>query len=230
MVEHAEVRVPPSDGEVGMGLLPLAADDRAALLALARASIAAVLAVGPRTTPARPTDRPALAQRAAAFVTLREAGELRGCIGTLDPSRPVWDAVAMAAVSAALDDPRFPPLTPAELPCIHIDVSVLDLPEPLADPALFDPVSQGIIVTRGLRRGLLLPGVGSELGWDGPRTLDGACRKAGLAADAWRQPGTKLEIFRSIAFGDPDTGPLSGRAAEPQAKTGLKSAVESRLV
>ncbi|MGZ6269639.1 MAG: AmmeMemoRadiSam system protein A [Candidatus Limnocylindrales bacterium] len=186
-----------------MALLALDEADRSALLALARAAIAAALDVGPPVASEPPPGGPALCQPAAAFVTLREGGDLRGCIGTLDPSRPVWEAVATAAVAAALDDPRFPPLEPGELPDVHLDVSVLDLPEGLADPASFDPNRQGIIVSRGLRRGLLLPGVGSELGWDGRRTLEAACSKAGLPADAWTQPGTRLQVFSSLAFGEP---------------------------
>ncbi|HEX8939037.1 MAG TPA: AmmeMemoRadiSam system protein A [Candidatus Limnocylindrales bacterium] len=184
-------------------MLPLDRDDGAALLALARAAIAAALGLGPSPPDEPPAARPTLAQAAAAFVTLREAGELRGCIGTLDDSQPVWRSVAVAAVSAALGDPRFPPLDAAELAAVELHVSILDRPEPLPDAAAFDPAVDGVIVTRGPRRGLLLPGVGSELGWDGPRTLAAACAKAGLAGDAWRWPGTRLEVFRSIAFAEP---------------------------
>ena len=138
----------------------------------------------------------------AAFVTLTRRGELRGCIGTLDFVRPLWASVLGAARAAALDDPRFPPLEAAELAEVRLEISVLDPPVKLTDPATFDPATQGIIVERGWARGLLLPQVAAERGWDGPTTLRAACRKAGLPATAWRDPQTSLEVFASFHFGD----------------------------
>lgn len=138
----------------------------------------------------------------AAFVTLTRRGELRGCIGTLDFARPLWASVLGTARAAALDDPRFPPLDAAELEELRLEISVLDPPVKLADPATFDPATQGIIVERGWARGLLLPQVAAERGWDGPTTLRAACRKAGLPPNAWRDPLTSLEVFASFHFGD----------------------------
>ena len=144
----------------------------------------------------------ALRSPRGAFVTLTERGDLRGCIGRLDFEMPLWRNVVESARSSALDDPRFPPIVPAELPDLHVEVSVLERPVAIPSPDRFDPRIHGIIVTRGFRRGLLLPQVAEEQGWDAPTTLEAACRKAGLPPEAWRDPDTRLEVFTSFHFGE----------------------------
>ena len=86
-----------------------------------------------------------------------------------------------------------------------MDVNVLGDAVDLPDPADFDPVRHGVIVSRDGRRALLLPNVGPPLGWDAGRTLDAVCQKAGLPADAWRRPGTRLRVFATTEFGEPGT-------------------------
>jgi AmmeMemoRadiSam system protein A len=137
------------------------------------------------------------------FVTLTRDGVLRGCMGSLAPDRPLCDAVVIAALNAALDDPRFLPVTADELPIIHVDVSVLGPAAPLLDPDSFEPGIDGLIVERGGRRGLLLPEVATEFSWGATEMFEAVCRKAGLPMDAWRDPRTRLRSFRTARFGGP---------------------------
>jgi AmmeMemoRadiSam system protein A len=191
-------------GDAAMGAPPaLTEGERATLLGLARACVEAA-AAGSRPPDLAPHDLTAglLAPRGA-FVTLRDRhGELRGCIGDLDDTRPTWENVRTAARGATVRDPRFYPVAPTEVPDLVVDVNVLGDPADLADPAAFDPVRQGVIVSRDGRRALLLPNVGPPLGWDARRTLDAVCQKAGLPTDAWRHPGTRLQVFATTEFGE----------------------------
>jgi AmmeMemoRadiSam system protein A len=141
--------------------------------------------------------------RSAVFVTLTAAGELRGCMGTLDPEQPVAQAVAAAAMTATRDDPRFDPVEADELADLEVDVSILGLPVELAAPTDFVPGLDGIVVERGHRLGLLLPEVATDHGWDGQGMLGAVCRKAGLPQDAWREPETRCLVFRTVRFGGP---------------------------
>lgn len=143
-------------------------------------------------------DAPILDTPAAAFVTLEEAGELRGCMGTLDPSRPLRESVAAAATSAALHDPRFWPVKAEELARITVEVTVLGPMVPLDDPLDFDPPAEGVLVERGGRRALLLPQVARERGWDAETTLAAVCHKAGLPGDAWRAPDAQVLAFGAV--------------------------------
>ena len=183
---------------------PVPAALRRSLLDLARTS----LAVATGRARATALDR-ALARandggaRGGVFVTLTEGGGLRGCIGTLEPDRPLREAVASSALSAALDDPRFLPVSAAELPAIRIDISVLGSSVPVADPKAFQPGIDGVIVERAGRRGVLLPEVATEFSWGTTQMFDAVCRKAGLPADAWHDPETRLRSFRTVKFGGP---------------------------
>ena len=138
-----------------------------------------------------------------AFVTLKRGGRLRGCIGTLECRGPLADEVARVAVSAALEDPRFEPLRASELGDLHIEVSVLGPLETIdpQDPAAIDLGSHGLVVEQGRRRGLLLPQVATEWGWDREQFLAQTCVKAGLDPAAWRH-GARVQRFTAIVFGD----------------------------
>ena len=174
-----------------------------AVLRLARDAV--VAAVGRRPPPVvdPATLPPVLLAPAAAFVTLHERGELRGCMGNLEFDRPLWRNVLTAGTIVPLQDPRFMPVSDAELPAIRIEVSVLAPPVELPGPEAFDVGSQGIIVERSGRRALLLPQVAEEYGWDEAATLDAVCRKAGLPGDAWRRAGTRLFGFRAVHVAEP---------------------------
>ena len=186
--------------------------ERGTLLALARAALAAAVGAAPRSAiDAVRAQRPTSGRRGAAFVTLTEGGELRGCIGHMDASAPVEESVVEAATWAALEDPRFASVRRSELGQIHVEVSVLGPLVALDDPMAFRPGVDGIVVECRGRRGLLLPEVAAMLGNDRTAMLDTACRKAGLPAGSWRDPGTVTLVFR--------TNRVGGRAVEAEGET-----------
>lgn len=122
----------------------------------------------------------ALSERAACFVSLKENGDLRGCIGTIEPTQPTLaEEIIQNAISACSRDPRFPPVEPEELDLITCSVDVLSPPEPVDDISELDPKRYGVIVERGFARGLLLPDL------EGIDTVEEqlaiACRKAGIS-------------------------------------------------
>jgi len=170
----------------------LGALDRAALLGIAQAAVRARLGLGP--APPLP-DRGALAEPVGAFVTLRVGGELRGCIGTFTSAGSLAGTVARMAGSAASEDPRFEPVRAAELDRLEVQVSVLGPRRPMRDLEELEIGRDGVLVELGWRRGVLLPIVAVESGWDSTTFLERTCLKAGLAPDAWREPGAKVELF-----------------------------------
>lgn len=201
--------LPPAEPETGLpGPVEVSEKAREQLLALARTAVA----VASRAEPAADLDTAmhdaALTDlQASAFVTLTEAGELRGCMGILDPDRPVHDSVAEAAACATRTDPRFRPVAPAELPRLQVDVSVLGPMVQLRDPLSWRLGVDGIVVQLGGRRGLLLPEVAEENRLDRVAMLDIATRKAGLPHGAWRDPGARVFAFRTLRFGGPAVAP-----------------------
>ena len=182
-------------------MLELSPADRAALLRLAREALGAALAGC--ESPALP-DGPGVWQRRGAFVTLGAAGALRGCVGHVRPDRPLADVVRDVAVAAGRDDARFPPVAPDELQGLRIEISVLTEPVALA-PALPERIvigRDGLLVRRGAASALLLPQVAPEYHWEPRAFLSATCRKAGLSADAWREPGTQVFTFQAEVFSE----------------------------
>jgi AmmeMemoRadiSam system protein A len=142
------------------------------------------------------------APRGGVFVTIHHGGELRGCIGHLDLNDATLPLlVARCAVAACSEDPRFPPVTPAELPEIQIELSVLGPLEPAAGPADVEVGRHGLVVEMGRQRGLLLPQVATERKWDAGTLLSQTCRKAGLPADSW-QHGATVWRFEAEVFSE----------------------------
>jgi AmmeMemoRadiSam system protein A len=181
----------------------LSSDERRELLRVAREAIRHKLSGGPPPVPPRLAN-PSL--RAGAFVTLHLGGDLRGCIGQPGGDNLLVDVVAECAVAAATEDPRFPPLSPAELSRVHLEVSVLGPIMPVDDVAEIDVGRDGLIAEQGFRRGLLLPQVATERAWGRETFLSHTCLKAGLKADAWRS-GAKIFRFEAEVFGEePDSG------------------------
>jgi hypothetical protein len=174
--------------------------ERGALVGLARAAIRARLGLGP--SPSIP-EAGALGEPRGAFVTLHRGGELRGCIGRFEPEGSLARTVAVMAEAAAFEDPRFPPLDASEVDGLEVHVSALGPRIPLPDPSGLRVGVHGLVVRRGWHRGVLLPVVAVEHGWDGPTFLKHACLKAGLPPDAWRDPATTLETFEAEEFGKP---------------------------
>ncbi len=185
-------------------MIPLDATERRQLLDLAARTVAATARRIPRPSLDPASLTPGLSAPAAAFVTLREEGELRGCIGMLRYEMPLWVNVRDSAAAAARDDPRFLPVEAAEVPCLDLEISVLEPPRRIPDASHFVAGRHGIIVERGLCRALLLPQVATEMGWDEARMLDAVCLKAGLPAGAWKDHRTHLSVFESSCFCDSD--------------------------
>lgn len=173
------------------------------LLDLARAAIAEALAL-----PHAGHERPAwLDTPGAVFVTLSQGGQLRGCIGSLEAWRPLGEDLAANARAAALRDPRFPPLSPQELPGTRVEVSILSAPEPIAFASQADALAQlrpgldGVILEWRGRRGTFLPQVWEQL----PRAEDFLAhlkQKAGLPADFWADD-VKLSRYTVEKFKEP---------------------------
>lgn len=180
----------------------LNADQRSELLRVARGALRARLAGS--LMPVADTMDAVLASSGAAFVTLHrraESGEstLRGCIGTFEQDTPLVEVVAKMAESAALSDPRFPSVELEELPSLVIEISVLS-ERVEVDPQQVEVGLHGLYLTRGTTRGVLLPQVALEYGWDRETFLDQTCRKAGLDAGSWRHPDTRIEVFTAEVF------------------------------
>lgn len=148
--------------------------------------------------------------KSGVFVTLttHPEGALRGCIGYPEPLLALDEAIRDSAVSACSRDPRFPPVKPAELDAIRIEVSLLTPPtevkarKPTEFPDHIKVGEDGLIVQRGLARGLLLPQVPVEWEWDSEEFISQTCLKAGLTPDAWLLDGTKIFKFQAEVFSE----------------------------
>jgi AmmeMemoRadiSam system protein B/AmmeMemoRadiSam system protein A len=142
---------------------------------------------------------PQLKEPSGAFVTLKRDGRLRGCIGTIGSSKPLYQAVLENGVNAAVNDRRFHPVAPQELEALEVEVSVLSPPAPIASPGQFRVGEHGIILEKDGRRAVFLPEVAVEQGWGREETLSHLARKAGLAPDAWAN-GARFEVFTSSRY------------------------------
>jgi AmmeMemoRadiSam system protein A len=179
---------------------PLTEEDRKILLRLARQALEEGVC-GASELKELPHPAPALVEPRGAFVTLRKQGELRGCIGHVQTSAPLYKTVQECAVAAALSDPRFRPVAPDEAPLLHMEISVLSTPEEIAPDQVVIGV-HGLIITRGWRRGLLLPQVPVTWNWNRVQFLEETCLKAGLPIDAWKK-GARIEAFTAEVFEEP---------------------------
>jgi AmmeMemoRadiSam system protein B/AmmeMemoRadiSam system protein A len=183
--------------------LPLNAEDKEELLAIAWQTIAHFLQTG--AFPYFTVTQPALLQERGAFVSLKKHGELRGCIGHLIGDRPLYLVVQNVAVSAAVADQRFTPVTEEELLDLEIEISVLS---PLKQVESVDQIQvglHGVIIRRGLNQAVYLPQVAPEQGWGREEMLENLCLKAGLSKDAWKKEGTRFYVFTAEVFGEGST-------------------------
>ena len=177
----------------------LSDNDRRTLLALARQAISEVVLRLDFLDPPPPPGP--LAEAGAAFVSVRCNGKLRGCIGRTSSDNTLAETVVQCAISAALQDARFTPLSNEEMAGLQIEISVLSELLPLS-PDKIQVGVHGILVVRDANRGLLLPQVAGERNWGVERFLQEGCRKAGLPLDAWRDPETKLFAFTADVFSE----------------------------
>jgi uncharacterized protein len=173
-------------------------EEKRALLKIARSSIQSAL--GGKPFPQKEYKSESLDRPSGVFVTLRIGENLRGCIGYVEPLFPLAQATQEAAVKAAMEDPRFMPMTLAELAGILIEISVLSSLSELQDKSKIEIGKHGLVIDAGLRRGLLLPQVAIEYGWDREQFLGHTASKAGLPSDAWKRNEVKLFTFTVERF------------------------------
>jgi AmmeMemoRadiSam system protein A len=171
-------------------------EERSRLLAIARAAL-----VGHIVRRATPLPDDLSGRLGGAFVTLHKHGELRGCIGHIDASQHLAEVVRRCAVAACSADPRFPPVSAAELPHLEIELSLLGPLQSVMSSEDIELGRDGLLVEKGGRRGLLLPQVATEQCWDRETFLAQACRKAGLPPDAWKN-GAAVWRFEAEVFGE----------------------------
>ena len=143
-----------------------------------------------------------LKELCGAFVTLKYGEQLRGCIGNMVGRHPLFKTVSMMAVSSAFKDPRFPPLARCEFDQIRIEISVLSPLTRIDDPRSIIPGFHGLYITQGLYSGVLLPQVATEQNWGVEEFIAHTCRKAGLSADALKNPSTSYDTFTVQKFSE----------------------------
>ena len=172
------------------------------LLKTARDTVGAVIAGAPLTKPQ--SDDPELNAPCGCFVTLKNKGQLRGCIGQFTSEVPLIQLVAEMAKTSATGDPRFfaDPITETELEKLDIEISVLSLLKQTDDPLSLQLGVDGIYIKKGFASGCFLPQVATESGWSKEEFLSYCCaHKAGLQADAWKDPDTEVYLFTAEVFG-----------------------------
>jgi len=183
--------------------LPLTQEDKERLLVLARETLQVYLATGRAPTPEELGIEitPAMKQVMGAFVTLHAHGKLRGCIGEIEPHRPLYQAVMANAINAGTKDYRFPSVTLNEIPDLEFEISALTPPQPVEKPEEIVIGKHGMTIEKAGRRAVFLPQVAPEQGWDRDTTLDHLCLKAGLSPNAWRE-NTAFTVFEAVVFGE----------------------------
>jgi AmmeMemoRadiSam system protein A len=181
-------------------------DEKRELLRIARATLREYFHTG-RIPPGKP-HRDSLTAEAGVFVSLHREGTLRGCIGTQQETTPLYKIVQEMTITAASRDPRFEPVDEDEIEDIEIEISVLGAPQPLRSTDDIEIGVHGLSIEHDGRRGLLLPQVATKNGWDAKTFLAEVCRKAGLAEDAWKQPGAVVYAFPAQVFNDESHPPL----------------------
>ncbi len=136
----------------------------------------------------------------AAFVTLNKDKKLRGCIGYTEPVMPLYQTISTCAVKAASADPRFSPLTPQEYEDVQLEISVLTPLKKIRDIEKIEVGKHGLMIQKGINRGLLLPQVATSYNWDRETFLSQTCRKAGLEPDCWQSGNCDIYIFSAEVF------------------------------
>ena len=199
-----------------MNILKLSLQQGSLLIKLARRAVFEYLTTGTRITPPKNLPKELMEKRGV-FVTLRkiivdEYGVkkwiLRGCIGYVFPRLPLAQATINAAIAAATKDPRFTPLTVSELSQVIFEISILSNPEiiKVSDPSEYPRHIKiglhGVVVEKGLMRGVLLPQTAVEYEWDARTFLSQACVKAGLPPDSWMLGDIKVYRFNTQIFAE----------------------------
>jgi AmmeMemoRadiSam system protein A len=171
------------------------------LLTLARKSVEHAVAEKEAFEPPANADN-VLNQERGAFVTLRESGALRGCVGYTSAVKPLYITVRDTAALAALHDPRFQPVSPSELPRLEYEISVLSSLRRVTDIQQIKVGKDGLLMKIGANEGLLLPQVPVEQKWDREKFLEETCVKAGVRPNCWKDENTDIFMFTSVVFGE----------------------------
>ena len=201
----------------------LGSHEKSELLALARKSVEQAVKEKKAYEPAASLSE-SLNQERGAFVTLRESGQLRGCIGYTSAVKPLYMTVRDTATLAALRDTRFQPVSASELPKLEYEISVLSPLRRVLDVRQIKVGQHGLLMKNGIYQGLLLPQVPVEERWDRQRFLEETCAKAGMPAGCWKDEDTDIFLFTAVVFGEtrpqafmPETPLTPGLPARPGA-------------
>ncbi|MGB4598448.1 MAG: AmmeMemoRadiSam system protein A [Trichlorobacter sp.] len=182
----------------------MTAKEKAELLELARGTIIATVKGQPLPVPAKPAK--GMESLSGCFVTIKQQGQLRGCIGSFVSSRPLWQTVQEMAVSAATRDPRFYPMKPSDLADFSLEISVLSPLHRVQSVEEIKVGTHGIYLIKGHAHGVLLPQVATEYGWDRETFLRHTSLKAGLPENAW-QKECEIYLFSAEVFGEEPSAP-----------------------
>jgi AmmeMemoRadiSam system protein A len=177
----------------------IAPADRKYMLALARETITRFL-----TTQMVPLPRltsPILREQRGVFVTLKKKGDLRGCIGSMVPDRPLGELIGIMALKSALQDPRFPQVTLKEVPDLEVEISVLTPMKPVSGPDDIVIGRDGVLLQKGGKSAVFLPQVAPEQGWSRDEMLRHLSTKAGLLPNDWKE-GATFQTFQAIVFSE----------------------------
>jgi len=182
----------------------LSNEEKKTLLSIARETLKLYLTTGKRleVDEKKYNITTALKEDRGVFVTLTKKGKLRGCIGYIEGIKPLYQAVIDNAINAAVHDSRFYPVSAEELPDIEIEISAMTPLKRINNIEEIEVGTHGLVIVQGFARGVLLPQVATEYGWDRETFLQHVCLKAGLPPDSWKKEGVELYIFSAEVFGE----------------------------
>ena len=182
-----------------LAMFQLTENDQQLLLETARNAVDAYLS---GRTPGLPDiTSGALKEPRGVFVSIHKGDDLRGCIGNVHPTSPLYRSAAECAIAAAVGDPRFMPMMATELSEVQFEISVLSPMQRILDIRQIEIGTHGLLITKKHARGLLLPQVATVYGWDRERFLQETCKKAGLQPDDWKDDAT-IQCFSALVFGE----------------------------
>jgi AmmeMemoRadiSam system protein A len=182
----------------------LSTKERATLLGIARRAIETYVRTGREY--AEPREEKSLNVRSGCFVSIKQNGRLRGCIGNFQSEHPLFREVAQMAVASASKDPRFYPMKEDDLSDFSLEISVLSPLRKIESTDEIEVGRHGIYLEKGYYRGVLLPQVATEYGWDRDTFLRQTCVKAGLPTEAWKAEDAEIYIFSAQVFGESGAG------------------------
>lgn len=175
-------------------------NEKAILLAIARQAIETYVQTGKKYV--EPREEKSLNRRSGCFVSIKQRGQLRGCIGNFQSELPLFREVVEMAIASASKDPRFYPMKSDDLQDFSLEISVLSPLRKIESVEEIEVGRHGIYLEKGYNRGVLLPQVATEYGWDRETFLRQTCLKAGLAQDAWQAEDTEIYVFSADIFND----------------------------